>query len=53
MSTPWVEQDGIHEGDGEGHKLIKFSTLERRKRKMKPYDGLKTSVYARDFVLLV
>ena len=44
-----VELNGIHEDDGEGHKLIKRSTLERRKRKTKPYDDLMAKVYVMGF----
>jgi hypothetical protein len=45
MSTPRVEQDGIHGGDEGGcHKMIRCSTFgKRRNRKTKPY-GLKGKV---------
>jgi len=40
MSTPRVEQDGIHGGDeGGGHKMIKCSTFGNEEReKQNPMD---------------
>jgi hypothetical protein len=32
MSTPRVELDGIHGGDGDGHKMIKCSKLDKKVR---------------------
>jgi len=48
MSTPRVELNGIHQDDGEGHKLIKRSTLLERRKKIN--DDLMAKVYAWDFV---
>ena len=40
---------GYHGDDGDDHKLIKCSTLEREKKKAKPYEGLNAKVHHRTF----
>jgi hypothetical protein len=32
MSTPRVEQDGIHRGDERGHKMIKCSIFRKEEK---------------------